>query len=443
MKYSISTLGILFMRAARQFMSCVLRFSAFILPLTLFLSLFLVQANAQLQVGSAPQQKSIIKDNDKFIAQSARIVGDKSATRIILEFNNKPKYRLFYMQKPNRFVVELDNGKFGLSNDKGLSSVGLVINARFGAITSTKSRIVFSLDEPARLSSQDLQFNDQTGVARLILELQPVKQSEFANLIEKQISLLGASGGTVIKGGRVRGPKKKEGVFTIVIDAGHGGIDGGAIGSRKSIEKHITLKIAKQIGAELKKAGPFKVAYTREEDVFVSLKQRLNFTKRQQADLLISLHADTLKQTYVRGATVYTLAKKASDKLAAEVAASENLSDIVAGLAAPEAKDDVTDILADLTLRETTRFSKKFSTALVNKLKGKINLIKNPQRAASFAVLKSPDIPSVLVELGYLSNKKDEALLTSDKWQKTAVKQIVATIYSFFQPRLNTSTSKQ
>lgn len=435
MRYVITTLSILICGMLQFYIVQTLRFA--VLFLTLATIFIFSPANAQ-----SNDQNDVLSEIE-FKAHSARIVGDKSTTRIILEFNANPKYRLFYMEKPNRFVIELDNGKFKLGNNAELNSVGLVVNARYGAITSTKSRMVFSLDEPAHLSNQSLQLNDKTGVARLILELEPVKQSDFAVLIEKQVNLLGASGGTVIKGGRVRSPKKKEGIFTIVIDAGHGGIDGGAIGSRKSVEKHITLKMAKLIGSALKDIGPFKVAYTRQKDVFVSLKQRLNFTKRQQADLLISLHADTLKQSYVRGATVYTLAKKASDKLAEEVAASENLSDIVAGLAAPNAKDDVTDILADLTLRETTRFSKKFSAALVNKLKGKINLIKNPQRSASFAVLKSPDIPSVLVELGYLSNKKDEALMTSDKWQKTAVKQIVATILSFFQPRINAKLSQQ
>lgn len=412
-------------------MSLAILMNAFI-GLVSLLSLT-VQSNAQAEIATG----------QKLIVQSARIVGDKSATRIILEFNSKPKYQLFYMEKPNRFVVELDNGKFEFGDDAALNAVGLVINTRYGAITSSKSRIVFSLDGPAHLNNQDLQSADENGAFRLILELTPIEQSDFSELIKKQISLLGASGSTVIKGGRVRSSNKKEGVFTIVIDAGHGGIDGGAIGSRKSVEKIITLKVAKLIGAALQEAGPFKVAYTRKEDVFVSLKQRLSFTKRQHADLMISLHADTLKQKYVRGATVYTLAKKASDKLAAEVAASENLSDIVAGLAAPEAKDDVTDILAELTLRETTRFSRSFSKALVNKLKGKINLIKNPQRSASFAVLKSPDVPSVLVELGYLSNKKDEALLTSDKWQKTAVKQIVATVLSFFQTRINAAAIKR
>lgn len=413
---------------------------------TTFLNVMLMSAIICLLSMVSLMQNAIAQEKQavlpKFNVNSARIVGDKSATRIILEFSDKPKYHLFYMEKPNRFVVELENGKVDFGDDVALNAVGLVINTRYGAITSTKSRIVFSLDGPAQLSNQDLQPINDTDAFRLILELAPIKQSEFSSLIKKQISLLGASGGTVIKGGRVRTSNKKEGVFTIVIDAGHGGIDGGAIGSRKSLEKVITLKMAKLIGVALQKAGPFKVAYTRKQDVFVSLKQRLNFTKRQQADLMISLHADTLKQKYVRGATVYTLAKKASDKLAAEVAASENLSDIVAGLAAPNAKDDVTDILAELTLRETTRYSRSFSKALVNKLKGKVNLIKNPQRSASFAVLKSPDVPSVLVELGYLSNSKDEALLTSDKWQKTAVKQIVATVLSFFQNRINTLANK-
>lgn len=374
--------------------------------------------------------------------QSARIVGDKSTTRIIFEFDKKPDFHLFYMEKPNRLVFEVDNGNFLLDDNTKLDAVGLVVNARYGAITTTKSRMVFSLGGPAKISSQTLKAIEQNNLHRLVLELSSVKQEAYSKLVEQQTALLGSSGNAVVKGNRVRSTKKKEGVFTIVIDPGHGGIDGGAVGSKKTVEKHITLKIAKLVGTELEKVGPFKVAYTREKDVFVSLKQRRSFTKRQQADLLISLHADTLKQKYVRGATIYTLAKKASDSLAAEVAESENLSDIIAGLAAPEAKDEVTDILAELTLRETTRFSKAFSKALISKMKGKINLIKNPQRSASFVVLKNPDVPSVLVELGYLSNRKDEALLSSNKWQKIAANQIVATILSFFETRIKANAIK-
>ncbi len=167
----------------------------------------------------------------------------------------------------------------------------------------------------------------------------------------------------------------------------------------------------------------------------MSLRERQKFAQRQNADLMISIHADSLRQLFVRGATVYTLAKKATDALSQEIADSENLADIVAGLAAPEAQDDVTDILADLTLRETTRFSHHFSSLLVERMASEVAMIRNPQRAASFAVLKNAEIPSVLVELGYLSNDEDEKLLSDKEWQSKVAGIVASAIKAFFANR--------
>jgi len=175
---------------------------------------------------------------------------------------------------------------------------------------------------------------------------------------------------------------------------------------------------------------------TRNEDIFVSLKGRVNFTRRSDADLFISIHADTLQQHNVRGATVYTLSKKASDKLSERLAKSENLADLIAGLALPEEENAVTDILVDLTARETIRFSRQFSRTLAGVLRDRTILIKNPERSAAFGVLKAPEVPSVLLELGYLSNIEDEKLMLSKSWQEKMAKLVAKAVVEFFKPRL-------
>jgi len=148
---------------------------------------------------------------------------------------------------------------------------------------------------------------------------------------------------------------------------------------------------------------------------------------------MMTLHADSLRQNSVRGASVYVLSRKASDELAHELAQSENMSDIVAGFEAPPEDDAVNDILADLTARETATFSRSFSSTLVEKLKEEIALLKNPMRSASFAVLKAPEVPGVLIEMGYLSNAEDEKQLTDPDWQKTFAGLVARAVSKYFE----------
>ena len=255
-------------------------------------------------------------------------------------------------------------------------------------------------------------------------------------MLKQQQLTLGSSGNIAPKGNRVRPSKKKEGRFTIVVDPGHGGIDGGAVGSGGAQEKDIVFNFAKVLKEQLEASGPFDVLLTRTEDKFMSLRERLDFSRRSKADLFISLHADSLRQKFVRGSTIYTLSKKASDKLAERLAETENSADLVGGLAIEEEEDAVVDILVDLTTSETKRFSRRFSSLLVENLGKEIRLIKNPQRSAAFGVLKAPEVPSVLIELGYLSNKDDEKLLQSKEWQSKASLAISDSVFKFIEPRM-------
>ena len=367
---------------------------------------------------------------------AARIMGDESSTRVLIDFDTLISAKILYMDQPRRIVIELPRTVFSFAKNRGFEPRGLIALVRHGAISKDTTRIVFSLKTPAKVSHQVVSPLNSGDGHRLILDIEAIPQTEFATLIQKQSKIRGVSGDVVTKGDRVYRGKRNNGRFKIVVDPGHGGIDGGASGVGGTVEKDVTFAVALQIRTELEKSGMFDVELTRNEDVFVSLRQRVDFTRRAHADLFISIHADSLSQRHVRGSTIYTLSKKASDNLSARLAESENLSDLVAGLALPEEEDVVTDILVELTARETIRFSRHFSGILTGALKNHINLIKNPQRYAAFGVLKAPEVPSILLELGYLSNKQDEKLMRSEKWQATVAQSVSAAVVKFFKPRL-------
>jgi N-acetylmuramoyl-L-alanine amidase len=221
-----------------------------------------------------------------------------------------------------------------------------------------------------------------------------------------------------------------------VIDPGHGGVDPGAIGTGGTHEKDITLAMAREVRRLLEQSGRYRVQLTRDEDVFIRLRDRIAIARQHSADLFISIHADTISDTTgVSGATVYTVSDKASDNQAAKLAEKENLADAAAGLEGVDDSGDVSDILFDLTRRETRTYSHAFARMLVSHWGAAGQLNKNPHRSAGFRVLKAPDVPSVLLELGYLSNEKDSAALMKSEWRTQAANAMVRAVDAFFQPR--------
>ncbi|MHA1568938.1 MAG: N-acetylmuramoyl-L-alanine amidase family protein, partial [Alphaproteobacteria bacterium] len=218
----------------------------------------------------------------------------------------------------------------------------------------------------------------------------------------------------------------------IAIDAGHGGVDPGAIGSRGTYEKKITLAFARELKRQLDATGRFRATLTRERDIFVRLRGRIAIARRAGADLFISLHADSLGSRRPRGASVYTLSNKASDKEAAALAAKENKSDLIAGVDLTHENPVVANILIDLAQRETMNQSARFAKTLIREMGRDMRLMRNTHRFAGFAVLKAPDVPSVLIELGYLSNPTEEKLLNSAAYRKKATGAIVRAIKARF-----------
>ena len=220
----------------------------------------------------------------------------------------------------------------------------------------------------------------------------------------------------------------------VVIDPGHGGVDPGAIGVTGTYEKLVTLSASKSLKRVLEETGRYEVILTRGRDVFLRLRDRFNIAHRKKACLFLSIHADSSRKHSVRGVSVYTLSDKASDSEAGALAARENKADIIAGIDLSDHAADVSAILVDLTQRATNNDSSRFAEILVEAFKKeKINIVKNSHRSAGFAVLKSPRVPSLLIELGFLSNRREEKLLRSSSHQERLARAILHASDRYFE----------
>ncbi len=345
------------------------------------------------------------------LAFGARIAGDDARTRVVLDFDGKPTFSVHYVANPDRVVIDLPATAFGFPAGD-LTARGLFKDIRYGAMGEASARIVLTAIRPVKLVLAEVQKNEDHG-HRLVLDAEMTTDKAFVEMVRKQ------TWDTPGEINVIKAEPAQDSVFTIAIDAGHGGIDAGASGSDGKVqEKNITLAFAKALHAKLDGKAGMKAFLTREDDHFLSLSERVTRARQGKADLFISLHADTLREKDIRGATVYTLSDKASDRMAENLAARENLSDQLAGYSIQNGPPEVADILLDLTRRETQAFSISLADRVVHSFEGQIGLINNPRRYAGFQVLRAPDIPSVLLELGFLSNADDEKLLLDDAWRE-------------------------
>lgn len=350
------------------------------------------------------------------LAYGARIAGDDARTRVVIEFDRTPEFFVHYLADPVRVVVDLPETSFGLKPED-MQARGLFSDIRYGAMGANSSRIVMTAKQPLEVALAEVKPDEDKKGYRLVIDTQQVSKEVFAGLLDEQ-KWTGSV--TAAKTGRVAAPEPKanSGAFVVAVDAGHGGIDTGAIGTETNTEeKSVTLAFARDLVEHFNREPGIEAFLTRTGDEFLSLPQRVQIARRKQANLFISIHADTLKQRDIRGATVYTISDKASDHLAASLAERENLSDTIAGVALSTEPAEVADILLDLTRRETQAFSVNLAQTVVSSFEGQINLINNPHRYAGFRVLQAPDVPSVLLELGFLSNKEDEKLLVDPVWR--------------------------
>ncbi|AZO08252.1 MULTISPECIES: N-acetylmuramoyl-L-alanine amidase [unclassified Mesorhizobium] len=372
-------------------------------------------------------------------ATSYKMAGDATKMRIVVAFDREPEVKWFLLRGPNRLVIDLPRTRFAVIA-KDTRPRGLVRAVRYGD-QGQGSRLILTGKGPFAVDKLDVLKNDEGSGYRIAIDMSAASEREFDEALANQ-SLTTGSTVSTDKGARVgTGPVSAPGHrFTIVIDPGHGGVDGGAESAGGTVEKNVTLAFATELRDKLAAVGSYDVFMTRDKDEYLTLDDRVRIARQHEADLLISIHADTINVRGIRGATVYTLSDKASDPEAQALADRENLSDQFAGLVIKDDNKEVTDILIDLIRRETHSFSMSFAHTLVGQLSTSVGLINNPQRSAGFKVLKAPDVPSVLVELGYLSNTKDEAQLLSADWRGKAAQSITNAVALFAAAKTGTQT---
>ncbi len=366
------------------------------------------------------------------LAHAARMAGDNARTRLVIDFDQKPDFSIHYVASPNRLVIDLPETKFGFQAE-ALRPLGLFSEIRYGQMGEGRSRIVLSAARPLKVNRAEVLENGPQKGFRLVIDCEMTSQKLFSEVVRQQnwTNRSEPTASADIK------PATGSDDFLVAVDAGHGGIDTGAIGVDSKIEEKIlTLDFARELADRLNMVPGIRAFLVRDKDVFISLSERVTIARQRQAKLFISLHADTLSQKNIRGATVYTLSDKASDSFAADLAARENLSDVIGGVKFQNEPEEVTDILIDLTRRETQAFSVRLAESVVASFEGQIKLINNPHRQAGFRVLQAPDVPSILLELGFLSNVDDEKILLDSEWRAKIAQKLTDAVRIYRNPAL-------
>lgn len=382
------------------------------------------------------------------IASAARLAGDGKQTRFILDIDQTVTFRAVTLADPYRVVVDVPQLNFQLPAGTGAGGRGLVKAFRYGLVMPGGSRIVFDLAGPAKIANSYVLEAANGQPARLVLELEEIDRAAFVPTIppenrpELRPAIADAPPATVPAVSAPETAQKADGRPVVVIDPGHGGIDNGTQSGGES-EKNLVLAFGLALRDKLEKAGKYRVVMTRDDDTFIPLSDRTKIARNLKAALFVSIHADALPKAEgdAQGATIYTLSDKASDAEAQRLADAENRADAIAGFNLAEEPTDVADILIDLTQRETRTFSNRFARLLMGEMKSSVRMHKHPLKSAGFRVLKAPDVPSVLVEIGYVSNKGDLEHLVSEGWRSKAVGSMAQAIDGFLTKRMATAGS--
>jgi N-acetylmuramoyl-L-alanine amidase len=370
------------------------------------------------------------------VANNARVAGDRERTRFIADLSKKVNVHVFALGNPYRVIVDAPDVNFQMPDGLGKEKRGLVTAYRYGLFAPGKSRIVIDVSGPFLIDKAFVLEPRDDQPARLVIDLVPTDEKTFqAKLKESKPPQPASEGAAVIPQAPPRAPDAKP---VVVLDPGHGGIDPGT-NPNGVPEKEVVLAFAKVLKTKLAATGRYEVYLTREDDTFVPLRERVEFAQKKGAGLFLSIHADYFPNQAEKttGATVYTLSEQASDDEAKELAAKENFSDALAGIELPNDSDEVVaNILIDLAQRETQNRSTLFARSIVGELASRSALHTRRLRSAGFRVLKAPDVPSVLLELGFLSNPDDEKRLTSEAWRDRIADGVVGSIDGYFAKRV-------
>lgn len=383
-----------------------------------------------------------VQSSDKSVtpeAVSVAVLGDASKTTFQLTLSRGVTAEVYSLANPYRVIIDLPDVSFRLPEQAGRAGRGLVQAFRYGLFAEGKARVVIDTTGPVQIGKAEMTRSGDGSGVMLAIDIAATDAGSFGNGTGAAKPPPAPLKGSVSDEPATPPPGRTKPV--IMIDPGHGGVDPGAVGSANLLEKTIVLAVARQVQAKLAASGRYDVVMTRSSDVFVSLDQRLRLSRTHAADLFISIHADSIEEAAaaqnIKGATVYTLSERASDAEARAIAEKENASDLIAGLQVADGEESgqVKSILIDLIKRETANFSADFSRTLVGMMKQSVSLSRDPQRSAAFKVLKQTHAPSVLVELGYVSNVNEAKLMMSADWQKRVAGSLAKAVDTFFAKR--------
>ena len=365
-------------------------------------------------------------------AKRIQFLNKNEITQIRLHLSHPLRISVFSLPSPYRLILDLPTVDFAAIQGASPGEHTLIQAFRAGLIAPNQSRLVLDMHKPFKL--MDVRAKEDAGDSIIILDIAAIKAISFRPQgvpprLPRSAALQGLKSSSAEKGNTR---------FVIIVDPGHGGTDPGAIGKSRLMEKDIVLSVAVRLARVLAAKQHYKVVLTRDEDVFVSLDDRVALARSHEADLFISLHADAVaiasNAGKIQGASIYTLSRIASDDRAEALAEKENASDVLAGLpiAPSSARGRIEAILFDLMRRETADFSFRLREHLLRRLRHSIRMSRSPRRSANFRVLRQPETPSVLIELGYMSNTQDVRELIKPRWQERAAKAIALAVDAYF-----------
>jgi N-acetylmuramoyl-L-alanine amidase len=373
------------------------------------------------------------------IVMSARIGEHEDSTRIVLELSDPVNLRAFTLNNPDRVVVDMPEVAWRLGAPPLPSDHGSVKSYRYGLFREGNSRMVIDLNRPVRVADP-LVLPPSAGFGyRVVIDMYPAEQAKFdtnagwpADLKQRE---------TAAEKLAMRLPVLGGGKKVVVIDPGHGGIDSGTNGINGLMEKDMVLAEGLRLARLLTERG-YTVHMTRDRDIFIPLPERVAIARKWKADLMISLHCDSNPDPSVNGLSIYTLNDGRSDREAAALAKRENQSDVIAGVDLSGGNSPVAPILIDLAQRDTINKSSRFAVTALEKLADATDILpRSPHRSASLAVLVAPDVPAVLIELGYLSNASDANQMNKDKWRNGVAKAIADSVDRNFAPQSGGETA--
>jgi len=396
----------------------------------------------------------------KLQVENVRFGGGDGKTRIVLDLNEKADFRAFVLDQPWRIVLDLPPAEWKTFTSRFVGDTHAVKSYRSGSLDDGLTRVIFDIKEPVTIDNVFIVPKNGLTKDRLVIDMTPSSVNAFDAQKSRVFGNRDLTGGSTTTNAPVNAPTgrgyaaaeneivkhaaqpaapetpslfKHPKMYTVVVDAGHGGQDPGAAAFGLQ-EKNITLAVARELRRQLEETGHYKVVLTRDSDVYIKLHDRVDISRNVKADLFVSIHADKVSRTNIRGTSIYTLSETASDAETALLADSENNAGFVAGVDLSQESQDVADILLDLAMREKMNESNMFARLLSHAfIRKNVQLLPNSHRSAGFAVLKAPDVPSVLIETGFISNQSEAKLLNSGQFQRNISSAIVEGIDAYFR----------